>query len=429
MKVPSISPIFVPEMHVLIVNTSEKAGGAAIAASRLTDALNRFGMKAVMLVRDAQTQRPTTVRVSRSLWSTLQMRWAFLWERLRIFLANRLHKRGLWEVDIACSGTDITQLPEFKDADIIHLHWINQGMLSLRQIARILRSGKPVVWTMHDMWPCTAICHHAGDCNRFTTHCHSCPQLLYPDKHDLSWQVFQEKVRTYALARMTFVAVSNWMADRARQSALTAGHTIQVIPNPLPINDFHRMDSLKARLALGLAAEDAIVAFGAARIDAPVKGLPLLAEALMKVQTEMPGKHIHLLLFGDCKDRHVLHSLPCSYTFLGRVNSTEALCRIYSAANVLVNASAYETFGQTLAEAMACGCVPVSFDRGGQTDVIRHLQDGYLARYGDTTDMAQGIRWALTSPPSPDELQKNAASRFGEAIVAQQHIELYQQLL
>ena len=61
-------------------------------------------------------------------------------------------------------GTDITSLPEFQQADVIHLHWINQGMLSLKNIEKILASGKPVVWTMHDMWPCTGICHHAREC-------------------------------------------------------------------------------------------------------------------------------------------------------------------------------------------------------------------------------------------------------------------------
>lgn len=416
-------------MRVLIVNTAERTGGAAIAASRLTDALNRNSVEATMLVRDAQTPQPTTLQLPRGGRRGVQLKWAFLWERLRIFVANRLHTQGLWAVDIACSGTDITRLPEFQQADIIHLHWVNQGMLSMNQIARILRSGKPVVWTLHDMWPCTAICHHAADCDRYTTHCHDCPQLVCPSAHDLSWRVFYKKARAYSLSHITFVAVSRWMADRAHQSALIRNHDIAVIPNVLPTDEFHCTDSQAARLALGLAAEDTVVAFGAARIDAPVKGLPLLAQALAKVQTAMPGRQVHLLLFGGCKNQSALHNLPCPFTYLGHVDGPEALSRIYSAADVLVNASAYETFGQTLAEAMSCGCVPVSFDRGGQTDVIHHLQDGYLAQYGDTTDLARGIEWALTSPPSPEDLRQSAVSRFGEATVAQQHIELYQQLL
>ena len=42
-------------MRVLIVNTAERTGGAAIAANRLLQALNRNGVEARMLVRDRKT--------------------------------------------------------------------------------------------------------------------------------------------------------------------------------------------------------------------------------------------------------------------------------------------------------------------------------------------------------------------------------------
>ena len=48
-------------MRVLIVNTSERIGGAAIAASRLMNALKRNNVKAKMLVRDKQTDEVSVV--------------------------------------------------------------------------------------------------------------------------------------------------------------------------------------------------------------------------------------------------------------------------------------------------------------------------------------------------------------------------------
>ena len=147
-------------MRVLIINTSERIGGAAIAASRLMESLKNNGIKAKMLVRDKQTDQISVVRL-KSNW--LQV-WKFMWERIVIWSANRFRRYHLFDVDIANTGTDITSLPEFRQADVIHLHWINQGMLSLNDIRKILTSGKPVVWTMHDMWPCTGICHYARGC-------------------------------------------------------------------------------------------------------------------------------------------------------------------------------------------------------------------------------------------------------------------------
>lgn len=151
-------------MRVLIVNTSERTGGAAVAAGRLVDALNNNGVKAMMLVRDKETD---SFLVSDTNCSRFRKMFDFLWERFRIWLANGFSKKNLFKVSIANTGKDITKLREFQEADVIHLHWVNQGMLSLHDIKKILNSGKPVVWTMHDMWECTGICHYSWDCHRY----------------------------------------------------------------------------------------------------------------------------------------------------------------------------------------------------------------------------------------------------------------------
>lgn len=141
-----------------------------------------------MLVRDKQTDQVTVVALKKS-WRKI---WQFTWERVVIWAANGFKRHNLFAVDIANTGTDITSLPEFRQADVIHLHWINQGMLSLKDIQRILSSGKPVVWTLHDMWPFTGICHYSGECEKYTTECHDCPLLLKPHRHDLSEKTFRK---------------------------------------------------------------------------------------------------------------------------------------------------------------------------------------------------------------------------------------------
>ena len=149
-------------MRVLIINTSEKTGGAAIAARRLMEALKNSGVQVQMLVRDRQTDAADVVELPPS-WLNM---WRFIWERLVIWKANRFKRHNLFQVDLANTGTDITTLPEFKEADVIHLHWVNQGFLSLKDIRRIIDSGKPIVWTMHDQWPFTGICHYSGECTK-----------------------------------------------------------------------------------------------------------------------------------------------------------------------------------------------------------------------------------------------------------------------
>ena len=126
-------------MRVLIINTSERIGGAAIAANRLMEALKNNGIKTKMLVRDKQTDQISVVELKKSWWKV----WQFIWERVVIWQANHFKKHNLFAVDIANTGTNITALPEFTQADVIHLHWINQGMLSLTDIRRIINPASP----------------------------------------------------------------------------------------------------------------------------------------------------------------------------------------------------------------------------------------------------------------------------------------------
>ena len=150
-------------MRVLIINTSERTGGAAVAANRLMEALNNNGVKAKMLVRDKETDSLTVAGTG----GGLRQRWHFLWERWCIFSRLHFSRKHLFEIDIANVGTDVTRTREFIEADVVHLSWINQGMLSLSGIKKILDSGKPVVWTMHDFWPATAICHYPHGCKAY----------------------------------------------------------------------------------------------------------------------------------------------------------------------------------------------------------------------------------------------------------------------
>ena len=105
-------------MRVLIINTSERTGGAAIAANRLLHALNHNGVEARMLVRDRKTDDTNVINIPQS-W---RLKANFLWERGIIWLNNGLSKKGIFQVDIANAGTDITRLEDFRWADVIHLH-------------------------------------------------------------------------------------------------------------------------------------------------------------------------------------------------------------------------------------------------------------------------------------------------------------------
>ncbi len=400
-------------MKVLIVNTSQTIGGAAIAASRLATALQKAGIDATFICRRKKFP-------------------AFYWERFVIWARNKFSRNNLFAIDIANCGEDITKTADFMEADIVHLHWTNQGFLSLRCLDRIFKSGKPVVWTLHDMWPCTAICHHAMDCNFYTTECKYCRLLQEPSANDMAHSVFRHKQKIYDSAKLNIVAVSTWLADKVNSSALLKGKPIKVIPNTIPLERFVMIPKNEARQNLGLPQDKQLIIFGAAKLDDPIKGFDFLIAAL-NLLVKKGMSNLHLLLFGNIKNNKeaFLSAIPVTYTYLGLVGE-EMLPQLFSASDVSVSSSYYETFGLTLIEAQACGCLPVSFNNSGQTDIIQHKHNGYLAEYKSASDLAQGIEWALTEgcqTITPQQLRQNVIEKYSDSVIAQEYIKLYKWIM
>ena len=409
-------------MRVLIVNTSERTGGAAVAANRLMMALNNNGVKAKMLVRDKESDSLTVVGLPKSP----MLNWHFLWERLVIFFHCRFSRKHLFEIDLANSGSDITKLREFQEADVIHLHWINQGMLSLSGIRKILKSGKPVVWTMHDIWPATAICHLTLNCRNFTTHCHNC--RLLPGKgssSDLSTSVWRKKEKMLEDSSIYFVTCSHWLEQEAKASALLRGQKIVSIPNPIDTHIYRSGDKQAARKNLGLPEDKRLILFVSQRVTNKNKGMDYLIDACRQL------KDYELVILGGHAEE-VVDQLPLKAHPLGYVNDERRIVEIYQAVDVFVLPSLSENLPNTIMEAMACGVPCVGFKVGGIPEEIDHKRNGYVAEYRDSDDLARGIRWIL-SETDYDQLSQEAvrkvAHSYSQQSVAISYLDVYHQAM
>ena len=409
-------------MRILIVNTSERTGGAAVAANRLMKALNNNGAKAKMLVRDKETETLTVVPLPHSP----RLRWHFLWERLVIFCRLHFSRQHLFEVDIANAGYDITKLPEFQEADVIHLHWVNQGMLSLKGIQKILQSGKPVVWTMHDIWPATALCHVTLGCQHFTSQCGNC--RLLPgggSSHDYSTTIWQRKQRMLADENIYFVACSHWLESEAKRSALLKGQKITSIPNPIDTRIYKRGNKQEARQRLGLPLDKKLILFASQRVTNVNKGMDYLIEACRQLQISDAAV---MILGGHAEE--VVSQLSLEAYPLGYVNDEQRIVDVYHAADVFVLPSLSENLPNTIMEAMACGVPCVGFKVGGIPEEIDHRRNGYVAEYRSAEDLARGICWILTEADY-EELSKNAVQKvvqnYSQQSVALKYLDVYHQ--
>ena len=430
-------------MRVLIVNTSERTGGAAVAAHRLMEALNNYGVKAKMLVRDKQTDSLTVVGL-RDKW---HQQWCFLWERFVIWLHLHFRRRHLFEIDIANAGTDITKLPEFREADVVHLHWVNQGMLSLGGIRKILRSGKPVVWTMHDLWPATAICHYARDCRHYRTACGSCPLLpngkkpkplndqspKRPEKKDLSSRVWRRKWQLLDGQSVSYVACSKWLCGEARLSALLRGQKVVSIPNAIDTRVYCPADRRQARERVGLPTDRRLILFVSQRVTDQRKGMDFLIAAVRLMADRYPDvkQQVGIAVLGGHSDE-IADRLPLAVYSLGYVSDERRIVDIYRSVDVFVTPSLEDNLPNTIMEAMACGVPCVGFKVGGIPEEIDHQKNGYVAAYRDAEDLARGIQWILQEADY-EALSKAAVSKvnrsYSQQAVALKYTEVYNEAI
>ena len=417
-------------MRVLIVSTSEKTGGAAVAAHRLMEALNNNGVRACMLVRDKETD---DIRVGEIPHNWVKQ-WYFLWERLVIYLHLHLSKKHLFEIDIANAGADITKTEAFKEADVVHLHWINQGMLSTGTIGRILASEKPVVWTMHDMWPATAICHYTRGCDSYRTACSECQLLPHGgSRDDLSAWTWRRKSRMLAGRHVYFVACSRWLEMEARKSRLLKDHSIMSIPNPIDSHLFRPMDKGEGRRINGLPEGKKIILFVSQRVTDKRKGIDHFVRAINTMVEKHPKAKETMgiaILGGHAEDLAGQLALP-SYP-LGYVNDQERIVSIYNSADTFVLPSLEDNLPNTIMEAMACGVPCVGYRVGGLPEMIDHRKNGYLATLRDSADLSDGIWWVLEEADYEGlagSCVRKVAKKYSQHSVAIKYIEVYNEAI
>ncbi len=418
-------------MRVALLSTNDIAGGAAIVTLRLTHALRRAGVEATMVAARRSGDDPAVAAAG----SGARFALASYAERLKIFMANGRDRASLFLTDIAQRGMPLHRHEAVRRADVVVVAWVNQGMLSLDELGRIA-AEKPVVVVMHDMWWLTGICHHAGDCRRFRDGCGCCPQLNGKGGgDDLSARTWRRKKALYSNPGIHFVAVSSWLRDRCLSSPLLEGKEVEVIPNPFPVEEFTQGPFLSLE-ELGvppLSGPGGIMAaMGAARLDDPIKCFPLAIEALNDLRRTSPEIDVHAIFFGSLRDPSLLDGLRVPYTWLGPVADPQVIRSIYHHATAVLSSSSYETLPTTLIEGQAAGCFPVSFDRGGQADIIEQGQTGYLAHYPDHRVLACGLALShtlrCTEPGLPERLRASAA-RFDSPAVASRYLALFRRLL
>jgi glycosyltransferase involved in cell wall biosynthesis len=406
-------------MKVAQISTYDTFGGAARASLRIHRALLRYGIQSELHVDRGKGLDWTVKTPGGKVAKALKP----LWPEMSV-LVNRLMKTpSAGPISVAMLPSAWPRRINASDADVVNLHWICSEMMSVEDIGRI---RKPVVWTLHDMWPfCGA--EHYTDSNRWID---GYDLVRRPEEMrgvDLHRWVWRRKCRAWQRP-MQIVTPSRWLADCVRRSKLMQDWPVQVIPNALDMDVWCPIDRSIARQLLNFPDHVQLIAFGAIGGGADLrKGSDLLMAALGHLRGEI--EDLELIIFGEYAPKEIQDlGFPVHYT--GPLYDDLTLRSLYSAVNAIIIPSRQDNLPNVGLEALACGVPVVAFDIGGMADIVDHQHTGWLARAFDTERLAQGIQWVLRQA---DELRPaaraKAVEQFSYPVVASQYLALYEDVV
>lgn len=337
-------------------------------------------------------------------------------------MRNNVKRFGKFSYPIL--GTNISQMKEIKEADYIYIHWALGGFLNLSNMEQLARLQKPIIFFMHDMWPITGGCHHSFTCEKYKSHCFDCQIFPRNKRNDLSFKGFEKKLKFYSkYQNLYFVSPSNWLFECAKQSALTFNKPLYHIPNILNRSLYKSFDKKIAKRILNLNPDEQVIAFGAISIDSPYKGWSYLVRALNLLSLEQELKNITVLIFGTYPKKQVEDAIPFKTRFTGHLSDELSTMLIYNAADVFVASSLADNLPTTVLESLSCGTPVVGFNVGGIPDMIQHQSNGYLAKYKDASDIAQGIKFCIKY-----EIKGSLLPQFDEKNIINKHLKMFEDI-
>ncbi len=411
-------------MKVLVVNTSDKQGGAARASYRLYKSLLGENVDCKMLVLDKCSD-------DYNVYSTIPNNSKKLYTQL-ISLLNRIpvgryknKTKTLFSID-KYSSTNIDKYIDEIKPDILHLHWINHGMLKVKDLSHL---KIPIIWSMHDNWLFTGGCHIKWECNKYIEECGACPRLGSQKDNDLSRKFWIQKKKNFQqINNLTIIGLSKWMAKSAKESSLLKNYNIVNLPNPIDTKSYFQFNKQIARSLWGFPTYKKLVLFGAMSATSDInKGFKELSEAI----TAIDRTDLEFVVFGSSEPENP-PNLGCHIHYVGSLSDDVSLVALYNSVDVMVVPSLQENLSNAIMESLACGTPVVAFDIGGNSDMVEHKSNGYLAKPYNTDDLALGINWVLDSE-NYTKLSDNAVSKveneFSFDIVSKKYIDLYKSIL
>jgi glycosyltransferase involved in cell wall biosynthesis len=403
-------------MKILHVSYSDLKGGAAIASNRLHNGFLKKKDNSWLLVNERISKGKNIVGLN-----NLYDFFFISMKKLFIKIINKLLRSNVGEfysLNYFNSKT-LTRINNLKP-DIVNLHWVNNEMISIEEIANI---KQPLVWTILDMWPFSGVEHYNQSIK------YGKKKNNYISKIINDYILKRKKI--FTKCNFEVVAISKWVAHESKKSFLFKNKVIHQIPLGLDFKIWKPINKIKARADLNFDKEKKYIIFSSTNGTSDVrKGFDIFLKAinLLKINKNL----LHLIIIGKLEHHRDLLSCKIEYTVFDSFffNSHKELIKLYSASDLLVAPSIKEAFGQVALEASSCNLSTVAFNKTGFADIIRHKKNGYLAKFRDIKDFARGVDWFLKiRNKKNNKIRSYVQNKFSIDLITSKYKNIYLKIL
>jgi D-inositol-3-phosphate glycosyltransferase len=305
--------------------------------------------------------------------------------------------------------------------DIIHSHYWMSGLAAA---------------SLSDAWGGTPIVHMFHTLGEMKNRI-----ARSPEEREGEYRINGEK---QVLRRADRVVVATVAELTQLRFLYKANGNMVVIPPGVDVSHFYPIPADEAKMYVGLKPEDRMVLF-VGRIE-PLKGVDTLIQAMSCLQLKEKNRPVHLAIIGGdpgaspeemtvemarlqklCDDLMVDQTV----VFLGK-RDQDKLPYYYSAAELVVMPSHYESFGMVALEAMACGTPVIASEVGGLAYLVRDGETGFTIPDQEPEELCDKISWLLNDKELHETMSARAveyAQDYAWEKIAKQIVEVYEGLV
>lgn len=403
-------------MKVLIINESDYGGGAAIAATRIADALKNYTDNEVVFRSNRSLKKENVLFEKSTTTNFLNKSIKYVERRILNLLKTDSH--DLLNLDILnfhdLTNTFLNQIDEINP-DVINLHWVNNGFFSVKQIKKLADKYK-ILWTLHDMWPMLGLEHYER--SQF--------QDLKRGKvfNFLNGLALKEKSALINHQNIYFGCISNWLKEELEQR-WGLKERVYITPNTYSelINNFEPSDKKATNVDGGF---NILLASKSSDSDYR-KGFDILKSVLNLIDKD----NITLNVLG-CKQDSSYRIGKVKVNEHKSTNDEKKIIQHFKNSDLHICCSRMDNYPNTILEANGLLIPTIAFKVGGVSDMIEHDISGFLIEPFNIEKMTETIERMSKDDEMRLSLRKNLQIRKIEnsnSVIADSLDKVFQEIV